>query len=85
MASCSSRSYPFNPALAQELCAKIFQESGIRIDPNSATGTEETHGVTINWTIAGGRIVFSIPSRPWVIPCSTIFSELDNLFGTKGE
>jgi len=80
---CPSRTYPLNAAEAEAICAKIQSETGIFIDPSKPTGTELSHGVTVNWAIQGNAITISIPSKPWVIPCSTIFGQLDELFGVK--
>lgn len=81
MSSCPDRTYPLNAAEAVAICAKIEAEAGVQIDPTQPTGSTQTHGVTINWKIQGNAITISIPSKPWVIPCSTILDELDKLFG----
>jgi len=81
MSGCPNRTYPLNAAQAMAICQKIAVESGIHIDPTQPTGSAETHGVQINWIIQGNAITISIPSKPWVIPCSTILDELDNLLG----
>ena len=81
MSSCPNRTYPLNATEAAAICAQIAQQAQIHIDPSQPTGSAETHGIQINWVIQGNAITISIPSKPWVIPCSQILDELDKLFG----
>jgi len=80
MSSCPNRTYPLNAGEAAAICQKIATEAGIQIDPTQPTGSAETHGVQLTWVITGNAITVSIPSKPWIIPCSQIFDELDKLF-----
>lgn len=83
MSSCPSRTFPFSVAEAGSICQKLATEAGVHIDPTQTSGSTETHGVQINWLIQGDAITISIPSKPWIIPCSQIFDELDKLFSAS--
>ena len=79
--ACDPKIYPLNPDEAAAICAKIQSESGIAIDPASPTGTATTHGVTLSWVIADGKITISIDKKPFFVLCSAIYNQLDSLFG----
>ena len=76
-----SRTYPLpNPAAT---VAKILAEGGPAIDPNQTTGSVETHGVKLTWTIADGQITVTVVSKPWIIPMAQIIGELDRFFAVS--
>lgn len=79
--ACDAKTYPLKPDEALAICAKIQSESGITIDPTAPTGTTSTHGVNLAWSIANSTITINVISKPFFISCSTIYSQLDNLFG----
>lgn len=83
MASCPVKTYPLSPSEALAICGRIRTESGISIDPTQPTGSAETHGVTLSWSIHDGQIDIGVVSKPWVIPCSTIYAQLDELFASQ--
>jgi hypothetical protein len=80
MATCPAKSYPLSPADAITICDKIHVESGIFIDPTESTGTAVAHGVTLAWSIHEDQIDISILSKPFFVPCATIYTQLDELF-----
>ncbi len=76
-----SRTYPLlNPTAT---AAKILAEGGPAIDPSQTTGSVETHGVKLAWTIADGQITVTVVSKPWIIPMAQIIGELDRFFAVS--
>ena len=76
-----SRTYPLlNPTAT---VAKILAEGGPTIDPNQPSGSVETHGVKLTWTIADGQITVTVVSKPWIIPMAQIIGELDRFFAVS--
>lgn len=82
MSSCPDRIYPLTTETTAAVIAKLAAE-GVVIDPTQPTGSADgPHGVKLSWVISTTEIVVSIPSKPLLIPCSTIASTLDKLFST---
>jgi hypothetical protein len=76
-----SRTYPLpNPTAT---VAKILAEGGPAIDSNQSTGSVETHGVKLAWTVANGQITVTVASKPWIIPMAQIIGELDKFFAVS--
>lgn len=83
--SCPMKTYPLSPAESPAICDKLFAETGIRIDPTKPAGieTDSKDHITIAYSIHDGQIDINVTSKPWEIPCSLIFSQLDELFASK--
>jgi hypothetical protein len=64
----------------EALAAKVKAMGGPQLDPTQPTGEAAADGVHISWTIQGDTIQITIVSKPWIIPYSTIWSNIDHVF-----
>ncbi len=78
VANCKSYSLS-NP---QAVADKIAAAGGPVIDPFKPSGEASAHGVMISWVVVSGQIMVTIESKPWVMPYSLIWENIDHVFAT---
>ncbi len=62
------------------VAAKVKAAGGPAVDPTQATGEASADGVTLSWSILGGRILVTIVQKPWMVAYSLIWSHVDAIF-----
>jgi len=78
----NSKTYPMPPPAV--LVAKIASMGGPKLDPSQTVGKAIDCGVELGWSIdydsAPAQIAITILNKPWLIPASTVWSHVDELF-----
>lgn len=78
----NSKTYPLKDPVA--LAEQVKAMGGPTIDPRLTVGTASADGVTLGWALeyatAGNTITITILAKPWIIPASTVWSHVDQLF-----
>lgn len=79
MASCETKVFDVTPAQFDEARQKLAAQH-IHIDGDKGVAIE--HGITFNFEFQrdNSKLFVTIPSHPFIFPCSKIFDEFDKAF-----